>query len=89
MTTPLQVPLQFVFVFPWYSPINKNSQCFSSKDKIPGNFLARFIPTAHLRKASRAVEMNRLEVSPQGHELFDDILISALILERLRTTPSV
>jgi para-aminobenzoate synthetase len=47
------------------------------------------MPTARLRKAGRATEVNRLEVSPQGHELFDDILMSALILERLRTTPSV
>lgn len=63
--------------------------CFSSKDKIPGNYLARFMPTTRLRKASRPAEVHRLEVSPQGHELFDDILLSALILERLRTTPSV
>ena len=47
------------------------------------------MPTTHLRRAGRTEELVRLEVSPQGHELFDDILISALVLERLRTTPSV
>ncbi|KAF8078894.1 hypothetical protein FPV67DRAFT_1663566 [Lyophyllum atratum] len=63
--------------------------CFSSKDRTTGNVLARFIPPLHLRKHGRPAEMNRLEVSPQGHEYFDDILMSALILERLRTTPSI
>jgi len=63
--------------------------CYSSKDKHPGSYVAKFMPTIHLRKANRKVELNRLEVSPQGHEFFDDIAISALILERLRTTPSV
>ncbi|KAF5385233.1 hypothetical protein D9615_001287 [Tricholomella constricta] len=63
--------------------------CFASKDKTAGNVLARFIPPRHLRKLARPAEMHRLEVSPQGHEYFDDILMSALILERLRTLPSV
>jgi len=61
--------------------------CFSSKDKTSSNVLAKFIPPVHLRKHGRPAEMNRLEVSPQGHDLFEDILMSALILERVRTTP--
>ncbi|GLB35891.1 putative para-aminobenzoic acid synthetase [Lyophyllum shimeji] len=63
--------------------------CFSSKDRTTGNVLARFIPPAHPRRHGRPAEMHRLEVSPQGHEYFDDILMSALIVERLRTTPSI
>jgi len=63
--------------------------CFASKDKTVSNVLARFIPPSpsHLRKNGRPAELNRLEVSPQGHEYFDDILLTALIVERLRTTP--
>jgi len=91
MTARLVAPLLFVFPFLqwWYIPTDQPCQCFSAKDKNPGSYLARFIPTVHLRKFSRAPEVNRLEVSPQGHELFDDIVISVLILERLRTTPSM
>ncbi|RDB28906.1 hypothetical protein Hypma_015805 [Hypsizygus marmoreus] len=63
--------------------------CFSSKDKTTANVVARFIPPAHLRRHGRPAEMNRLEVSPQGHDYFDDILLCALILERIRTTPSL
>jgi len=63
--------------------------CSCSRDRTTSTILARFIPPIHLRRSGRPTEMNRLEVSPQGHEMFDDILMSALILERLRTTPSV
>jgi len=63
--------------------------CFASKEKTPSNVLAKFTSPVHLRKHGRPQEMNQLELSPQGHEYFDDILISALILERLRTMPSL
>ncbi|KAF8899016.1 hypothetical protein BD779DRAFT_1486613 [Infundibulicybe gibba] len=71
----------------WDEGVNTLS-CFSSKTRTNDNFLAKFMTPAHLRRQGRATELTRLEVSPQGHEFFDDILLSALIIERTRTTSS-
>jgi len=52
------------------------------------NLLAKFTPrSSHPRRQGMPIELPRLEVSPDGHDYFDDILLSALIIERLRTTP--
>jgi len=59
--------------------------CFMSKDRTNDNLLAKFIPRNHRRKPGREVEYPKLEVTPKGHEYFEDVLISALIIERLRT----
>ncbi|PFH49690.1 hypothetical protein AMATHDRAFT_4696 [Amanita thiersii Skay4041] len=63
--------------------------CFSSKDKTVTNLLARFLPPVYLRKQGRSQQYTRLEVTPIGHDFLDDIVMSALIIERMRTTPSV
>jgi len=65
-----------------------NISCFCSKDRITANLLAKFTPRSHLRRSGRPVELTRLEVFPEGHEWLDDILMSALVVERIRTTPS-
>lgn len=63
--------------------------CFSSKDRAQGNLLAKFIPPTLPRKQGRSPELTRLEVLPLGHDFIDDIVISALVIERARTTPSI
>ncbi|KAF5368621.1 hypothetical protein D9758_002262 [Tetrapyrgos nigripes] len=62
--------------------------CFSAKDKTNSTFLAKFSPRSHLRRHGRQPEYTKLEVTPQGHFVFEDILMSALIIERIRTNPS-
>lgn len=64
-------------------------QCFSSKDRVQGNLLAKFTPPSHPRKQGKAPEQTRLEVLPLGYDFIDDIVISSLVIERLRTTPTV
>ncbi|KAF9041738.1 hypothetical protein BDZ89DRAFT_1156369 [Hymenopellis radicata] len=61
--------------------------CFTSKERTQANFLAKFTPRNLLRRAGRPVQYPKLEVTPTGHDYFDDILMSALIIERLRTDP--
>ncbi|KAK2461547.1 hypothetical protein APHAL10511_006010 [Amanita phalloides] len=68
---------------------NGSISCFSSKDKTVTNLLAKFLPPSHLRKQARPQEHTRLEVTPNGHDVLDDVVMSALIIERIRTTPSV
>jgi len=63
--------------------------CFSSKDRVQGNLLAKFIPSSHPRRQGKTPELTRLEVLPLGHDFIDDIVISALVIERLRTTPTI
>lgn len=55
------------------------------------NCVAKFIPASLSRRPgrSRKSDLTRLEVNPQGHDFLDDIVISALIAERVRTSPSV
>ncbi|KAF8632934.1 hypothetical protein AX15_001543 [Amanita polypyramis BW_CC] len=68
---------------------NASISCFSSKEKTVTNLLARFLFPFHLRKQGRPQEYTRLEVTPHGHDFLDDILMSVLVIERIRTTPSV
>ncbi|KAK7465391.1 para-aminobenzoate synthase, (PABA) [Stygiomarasmius scandens] len=62
--------------------------CFSTKDRTSATFLAKFSPRSHLRRQGRPTEYTKLEVAPLGHHMFEDILMSALIIERLRTNPT-
>ncbi|KAJ4485168.1 hypothetical protein C8R41DRAFT_442217 [Lentinula lateritia] len=79
-------PTETHFVLYWDDSAGGNSiACFKSKDKTNTNLLAKFIPRSHMRKPGREIEYTKFEVTPAGHEVFDDILISALIIERLRT----
>ncbi|KAF7784096.1 hypothetical protein Agabi119p4_261 [Agaricus bisporus var. burnettii] len=63
--------------------------CFSSKDRVQGNLLAKFTPPSLPRKQGKAPEHTRLEVLPLGFDFIDDVVISSLVIERLRTTPTV
>ncbi|KAJ3564580.1 hypothetical protein NP233_g8209 [Leucocoprinus birnbaumii] len=63
--------------------------CYSSKDRVQGHLLAKFIPPSQPRKNGRSPELTRLEVLPTGHDFIDDIVISVLVIERLRTTPTI
>ncbi|KAJ3829828.1 hypothetical protein EV361DRAFT_392567 [Lentinula raphanica] len=79
-------PAESHFILYWDDSLGGNSiACFKSKDKTNSNLLAKFIPRTHMRRPGREIEYTRLEVTPGGHELFEDVLISALIIERLRT----
>ncbi|KAF8216047.1 hypothetical protein K438DRAFT_1799984 [Mycena galopus ATCC 62051] len=62
--------------------------CYSSQDKDPKNLLAKFTPRTALRRQGQPSEPPRLFVTPPGHVYFDDILMSALVIERTRTAPS-
>ncbi|KAJ6621188.1 hypothetical protein B0H10DRAFT_1020951 [Mycena sp. CBHHK59/15] len=62
--------------------------CYSSPDRNPTNLLAKFTPRSHLRRRGQPTEPPKLLVTSVGHDLFDDILMSALVIERTRTNPS-
>jgi len=46
---------------------------------------AKFFPATELREPGQAPILTSLVIYPDGYELFDDILMSALIIERIRT----
>lgn len=48
------------------------------------------MPSSILRRPSRAKDsqLTRLDVTPQGHAYLDEIVMSVLIIERIRTSPS-
>jgi hypothetical protein len=63
-------------------------QCFQILDvkgRVP---MAIFIQPKKLRRMGSPARLSRLEVFPIGLDYLDEILISALILERKRLTPS-
>jgi hypothetical protein len=63
-------------------------QCFfikDAKEKVSSNFLAKFTWRQHLRKPGIPVEYHKLEVSAKGHQVLDDIIMSILVIERMRT----
>jgi len=64
-------------------------QCFMSKERIAANLLGKFTPRSHLKRpgVARTDELAKLEVTPFGFDVFDDILVSALVIERIRTLP--
>ncbi|KAF8167621.1 hypothetical protein B0H34DRAFT_792329 [Crassisporium funariophilum] len=64
--------------------------CFLGKEKMITNVVAKFIPSTFSRRPGRmASDLTRLEVSPQGHDYLDDIVVSVLVIERIRTSPNV
>ncbi|KAJ7161409.1 hypothetical protein C8R43DRAFT_992774 [Mycena crocata] len=62
--------------------------CYSSPDRNPVDLLAKFTPRSHLRRQGQPIEPPKLLITSVGHDLFDDILMSALVIERIRTAPS-
>lgn len=50
--------------------------------------LAKFAPAPSCRKKNKPAKVAQLEVHPDGQQFFDDILISALAIERMRDIPS-
>ncbi|KAJ7808236.1 hypothetical protein B0H14DRAFT_1517652 [Mycena olivaceomarginata] len=60
--------------------------CYSDRDL--NNLLAKFTPRTALRRQGQPLEPPKLVVTSVGHDLFDDILLSALVIERTRTAPS-
>jgi para-aminobenzoate synthetase len=63
-------------------------QCYSSKDRDLTNLLAKFTPRTSLRRQGQPFEPPTLLVTSVGHDWFDDVLMSALVIERTRTAPS-
>jgi hypothetical protein len=67
-------------------------QCFFGTEKKTTNLVAKFIPSGFLARRperNNKSDLTRLQVFPQGHDFLDDIVISVLIVERMRTSPSV
>ncbi|KAJ7786491.1 hypothetical protein B0H16DRAFT_1490644 [Mycena metata] len=62
--------------------------CYSSQDRDSAHLLAKFTPRTTLRRQGQPLEPPKLLVTPSGHLLFDDLLLSALLIERMRTAPS-
>ena len=67
------------------------AQCFFGTEKMTTNLVAKFMPAGFLarRPERNKSDLTRLQVFPQGHDFLDDIVISVLIIERMRTSPSV
>jgi len=65
--------------------------CFFGTEKRTTNLVAKFMPAGFLarRQERNKSDLTRLLVFPQGHDFLDDIVISVLIIERMRTSPSV
>ena len=55
------------------------------------NQVAKFMPAGFLarRPERNKSDLARLQVFPQGHDFLDDIVVSVLIIERMRTSPSM
>ena len=58
------------------------------------NCVAKFMPASSSRRPGRSNsdltrDLTRLEVYPQGHDFLDDIVVSVLIAERMRTSCTV
>lgn len=60
-------------------------QCYRGSNR--GLVVAKFRSLRSLRCPDLQPESKELEIYPEGHALFDGILISCLILERKRLTP--
>jgi len=65
--------------------------CFFGTEKMTTNLVAKFMPAGILarRPERNKSDLTRLQVFPQGHDFLDDIVISVLIIERMRTSPSM
>ncbi len=62
-------------------------QCFRSHTCRQCDLLAEFCAPTSLRNPEEdEVPLVQLKVYPEGHERLDDILLSALVMERRRTT---
>jgi hypothetical protein len=74
---------RFIFSLFW--------QCFFGTEKMSTNLVAKFMPAGFLarRPERNKSDLTRLQVFPQGHDFLDDIVISVLIIERMRTSPSM
>ena len=64
-------------------------QCFRMEKAVMERVvLARFLPNRSLRLPDARHRTQMLEVTPAGQEFLDDILLSALIIERRRRRPT-
>ncbi|KAJ3905302.1 hypothetical protein F5879DRAFT_753247 [Lentinula edodes] len=81
----------------YWDILRSNKKCYASNSPRPHPLLAEFIPqssnsNSRLRPSPRSslshsCQSYQLKVYPQGFEYLDDILLSALVYERKRTTP--
>ncbi|KAJ6503365.1 hypothetical protein C8R47DRAFT_1105828 [Mycena vitilis] len=62
--------------------------CYSLPNRKSTDLLAKFTPRTSLRRQGQSFEPPKLLITSVGHDLFDDILMSALVIERTRTAPS-
>ncbi|KAF8973518.1 hypothetical protein BDZ97DRAFT_1775543 [Flammula alnicola] len=62
--------------------------CFLGKEKMVVNLLAKFMPSTLPRRPGRPASLTRIDVTPKGHDYLDEIVLSMLIVERMRTSPS-
>ena len=52
------------------------------------HLLAKFLPSNLPRRPGRPLCLTRMGVTPEGHDYLDEIVMSMLIVERIRTAPS-
>ncbi|KAJ3853077.1 hypothetical protein EV368DRAFT_81899 [Lentinula lateritia] len=81
----------------YWDILRSNKKCYCSNSPRPHPLLAEFIPqssssNSRLRPSPRSslshsYQPYQLKVYPQGFDYLDDILLSALVYERKRTTP--
>ncbi|KAF8203808.1 hypothetical protein BJ912DRAFT_213450 [Pholiota molesta] len=62
--------------------------CYLGREKTVVNLLAKFMPSTLPRRPGRPPNRTRMDVTPKGHDFLDEIVISMLIVERMRTSPS-
>ncbi|CAA7270680.1 unnamed protein product [Cyclocybe aegerita] len=67
------------------------SVCKSANDKkkilatyTPARSMLAFAATVTIDRRGEEVELSKLEVTPEGHRIFEDILVSLLIIQRKR-----
>ena len=70
--------------WPWHS-FETSTHCYSEDRTI---MYAKFVPAKALCLSDEPAKLTPLEISPAGQELFDDILMSALVIERWKLTAS-
>ncbi|KAJ7040441.1 hypothetical protein C8F04DRAFT_1083579 [Mycena alexandri] len=72
-----------------FASLTRCASVIHRRTGIPAHLLAKFTPRTSLRRQGQPLEPPKLLVTSVGHDFFDDVLISALIIERTRTAPSL
>jgi hypothetical protein len=89
VTMPYFVPKFSLFLRDQCTPqLDPKIKKRNKKDKVPETIYAKFYYAPDIRWNAIGPKLYRLEVTPEGHAHFDEILMSALVVERQRLTPA-